>query len=446
MISLKLCSLQLCATTALSDLMQNLFITTIKNRENNWLDTCLLLTLSASIISFMSIKGGINTCYFITLALSLFYIKQTSSCLYRSQSLESLTPIIIALSLPIFAVFIGQMGRQEWLLRAYDAPSRMFLSIPILFLFTYKQINFSSILGLITPLALFVTLAAALIHPHESSLWPNRYTTSFVDPNSLGTYSVVLTGFCLTHLDLVNKKSRLYSLYLSGGFIAGLWLIMGSSTRISWLSLLFIFIMWYFFNRKKLSLKLSLCLLSGLTLAFIGAFFTFPPFNQRILSIFHEIISWLDHSNLDTSAGLRLSIWKISWQLFIHNPVFGYGDAGYDLFLNKPWFSNTASEAAKDMIACCGAHNELIANLLQSGIAGGISTVVLFIFPMMFFKSKLNHSDQDISKAAQMGVLFMGTLLICSSTLEVFHLKYLSTFSGWIIAGFSAQMTPPHPP
>ncbi len=408
--------------------------------DNKWLDSYLILVLLASILGFLSIKGMTNTCLFLLLIPSLFYIKKSTTYLIQTNRFNIIWPTLIALSLPVIAIFLSQFGRQDWLMRAYDGPSRMLFSIPILFFFIYKKVNFSHLLALASPLALWAIALSLFLHPEVVANELGRYATAFVRPNAFGTYTTVLTSFCLFHLTIPSKTSPIWRLYLASGFLIGLTLIIGSGTRGAWLAIPFILVIWLIFNFRTIRHYLPWLLILVIAFYFISSagFFTYP--GNRSSSGFYEIISWLNHSNVDSPTGLRLSIWKISWQLFLHNPLFGYGNKGYAAFLNEPWFSSTASEAAKGTLACCGTHNELLANTLRSGITGTLSVLFLFIAPFLLFAKNAKHKTPDIAKASQLGLAYITCLAICSISIEVFNLKYLSSFYGLIIAGLTAQI------
>ncbi len=408
--------------------------------DNKWLDSYLILVLFASILGFLSVKGMTNTCLFLLLIPSLFYIKKNTNYIIQSNRLRIIGPTVIALSLPVIAIFISQLGRQDWLMRAYDGPSRMLFSIPILFFLIYKKVNFSHLLALASPIALWIIALSLVLHPEIIANELGRYGTAFVRPNAFGTYTTVLTSFCLFNISSPSKSLIIWRLYQISGFLIGLALVIGSGTRGAWLAIPFILVIWLIYNFRALRYYLPWLLLLIIIFYFISSagFFTYP--GNRSSSGFYEIINWFNHSNVDSPTGLRLSIWKISWQLFLHNPLFGYGNKGYVAFLNEPWFSSTASAAAKGTLACCGTHNELLANTLRSGITGTLSILFLFIAPFSLFAKNARHLNPDIAKASQLGLAYITCLTICSISIEIFNLKYLSSFYGLIIAGLTAQI------
>jgi len=405
-----------------------------------WGDTLLTLLLLSCFILFLGVKSWSNTCFFLLLLPSLYYIKRSYSYTLQSREKVQLLFIFFAFALPIIATFISQLSRQDWLFRSYDSPSRFLFSILIFFYFTYKRINFSFLLGLTAPLALFITIGNIYFHPEVLLKWPGRLATSFVDPNTFGTYSLVLTSFCLFHLDTSFKTSKLWFFYQLTGFLVGLLLIIGSGTRGSWLAIPAVAFIWLFFNRNKINSSFIYIAITTLIISIVGSSIFFPQTIERFLSGINEISHWLDNTALDSSTGLRLSIWKISWQLFIHQPFFGYGNQGYVSFLNEPWFSSTATTAAKQIMICCGPHNELISSTLRAGLLGGFSVLGLFLIPSFLFVKNAFSQIPEIARASQIGLAFIACVAISSISMEVFHLKYTATFYGLMLAGLTAQI------
>ena len=266
--------------------------------------------------------------------------------------------IVFTLSLPIVAIFISQFGRQDWLFRSFDGPSRMFLSIPIFFLFIHKKIDYSLIIGLASPLAIVVLGLIVSLHPEIVTKELGRFATPFVRPIVFGSYTLVLTSFCLFHIDTTLKSSKLWFFYQLGGVILGSYLVIGSGTRGSWAAIPFIAFFWVSFNFRRMD-KTFIFIFISLLITFITALFFFPPdFNDRYLTGFYEINNWITGSNINTPAGYRLSMWKMVLQLFLHQPFFGYGETGFIPLMNEPWLNASSAEYAKQTLICCGAHNE----------------------------------------------------------------------------------------
>jgi O-antigen ligase len=131
-------------------------------------------------------------------------------------------------------------------------------------------------------------------------------------------------------------------------------------------------------------------------------------------------------------------MWQISWELFKHNPFYGYGDNGFRELLNEPWITSIASPEAREIILFNGPHNEFLANLIRSGFMGGLSVLCLFFIPLDLFWR--NRNIPQTSKASHLGLSFITCLIICSISSEVLTLKYTNTFYGLIIASLTAQI------
>jgi len=80
----------------------------IGRTENKWLDGYLIIILIISLTGFLSIKGLTNTCLFLLLAPSIFFIKRSFQYTIPLNKFNLLIPILITLALPTIAIFISQ--------------------------------------------------------------------------------------------------------------------------------------------------------------------------------------------------------------------------------------------------------------------------------------------------------------------------------------------------
>ncbi len=407
--------------------------------DSKWSDLFLVFLLVTSIVGFLTIKKWTNICLFLILILSFFYTKRIFIDLYKKDMLKRAMPIIIIFSLPIIAIFIGQLGRGDWLFRAFDGPSRIFLSIPILFLFMYKKINCSYLIGVVAPITMVVTLYSILIDPERISNGGGRYSTTFVDPNTLGTYSLLFTSFCLINMDLNYKSPKLWYIYQFIGTLAGFFIIIGTGTRGSWLAIPFILSLWVIFNYRKINKQFFLILISFVFLSSMTVFYYFPYSLDRISDFYSVLGNWDDFEKLDVSVHLRIYMWETAWQLFLQNPLFGYGDHNLAPFLDD--FLARQNALSMDItLNKHGPHNQILANALRSGIWGVISVLGLFVVPVIMFIRNINHNIESVARAAKLGVIYITCLFICSLSLEVFSLKYSFSFYGLLISGLIAQI------
>lgn len=406
----------------------------VGNPGNRYLDSYLQIVLASSILGYLSIKGWTNISLFLLLLPALLSIKAAWDSWKSPTLVADLRLVILCLALPVLAILISQSLRGVWLLRAYDGPARLLLSIPLFLYFGYKRLDFARLLRLSAPIALLLLVPVVHSHPDLIARWGNRFATPFVDPNAFGTYTLVLAAFCLLSVKPALTANPRWQVYLSlVGLTAGLYLVAGSETRGSWLTFPILLLLWLVLNRPHLGAKALAGLGSALILGLIFTLWFSPELSDRLFSSFRELLAWLDGSDPDTSTGQRLTMWRISWELFQHSPWAGYGDTGFLDYLDKPWIETISTVVARETFAGHGPHNELLANLLRSGVLGGIAALGLLFVPGCLF---WRHRNLESS---QLGLALITCLLFSGISIEVLTLKYTNSFYGIVIAGLTAQ-------
>ncbi len=408
-------------------------------------DFLIKAILLASPVFLMTTKGWTNGLLFLLFTLTSIGLIRFKSLIpkdFDQNQKKYVILIITSLAAGFFAIFITQGLRGEIILKAFDAPLRMLLCIPIFLYLCHKPLNIVRAAPYVLSLSFIATFIYLLQHPEVPAFWGGRFATKPVDPNAFGVYSTLILSLLLFSLSLnnpLNQKLRLCIATL--GLALGTYLVIGSGTRGAWLAIPFLLIAWGVINVKN-NLKLTL-LLSGLLLVttFIG-YSTFHNFQARIDSGFHEIHSWLFTTAKDTSAGIRLSMWQVTWELFQKNPFLGYGDSGYQHLLNDPNLIGNYSPIVLETIAKAGPHNEYIANLLRSGVFGGLAIVITLFAPFYVYLkslSRLPGTSVRTFNSNHLGLALFVCLAISSMSVEIFNLKYTSSLYGLLIAMIYSQ-------
>ncbi len=408
-------------------------------------DFLIKAILLASPIFLMTTKGWTNGLLFLLFTLTSIGLIRFKSLIpkdFDQNQKKYVILIITSLAAGFFAIFITQGLRGEIILKAFDAPLRMLLCIPIFLYLCHKPLNIVKAAPYVLSLSFTATFIYLLQHPEVPAFWGGRFATKPVDPNAFGVYSTLILSLLLFSLSLnnpLNQKLRLCIATL--GLALGTYLVIGSGTRGAWLAIPFLLIAWVIINVKN-NLKLTL-LLSGLLLVttFIG-YSTFHNFQARIDSGFDEIHSWLFTTAKDTSAGIRLSMWQVTWELLQKNPFLGYGDSGYQHLLNDQNLIGNYSPIVLETIAKAGPHNEYIANLLRSGVFGGLAIVITLFAPFYVYLkslSRLPGTSVRTFNSNHLGLALFVCLAISSMSVEIFNLKYTSSLYGLLIAMIYSQ-------
>ncbi len=403
---------------------------------NNPLDLAIKSLLIISPIFFISTRGWINGVLFTTSLLSVAYLLKTKSfipsTLTRIQK-NRVFLVLLTLSIGFIAILISQLLQHNIRMKPYDAPLRMVLCIPIFLYLLHQPLSTYKTLPYALSLSTIVTLATILLYPEIPQFWGGRFATKHADPNAFGAYITLITTLIFFSIDpkeIFNKK--LESSIKLVGFLIGVYLVAGSGTRGAWLSIPFLFLAWFLYHVRK-DIKGALIISFIMILACLISYQLLENLQARVNSGFTEVFSWLYTQNKDTSAGIRFSMWEITIDLLFERPFSGFGDLGYQSYLNNPIFAEKYSPIVIETMAKAGPHNEYLANLLRSGIWGGISVLVILVIPLFVLTSKLGTNDSFAYSMLQ-GIALFICLAITSLSIEIFNLKFTSSFYALIVA------------
>lgn len=409
--------------------------------SDNFLDLTIKSLLISSPLFFITTRGWINGILFITSLLTIFYLLKIRSLIPQNLSnlqQNRISWVLIFLSIGFFAILLSQLFQQNLKLKPYDAPLRMVLCIPIFLYLLHRPLAISKYLTYLLSSSLFIALIAIYLNPEIQHFWGGRFATKPADPNAFGAYITCMTAlvfFSISPKEIFSAKPQ--SIFKLFGFLTGVYLVAGSGTRGAWLSIPFLFLAWFFYHIRK---DLKLTLLTGIitVISCLFAYQFLEGLQARVNSGFSEVFSWLFTHNKDTSAGIRFSMWKITVDLFLERPFSGFSDLGYQNYLSRDIFTKSYSQIVIDTMAKAGPHNEYLANLLRSGIWGGISTISVFAIPLYVLSTKVSKSDVS-QRLMLLGLALFICLTITGLSIEIFNLKFTSSFYALIVAMLCAE-------
>ena len=399
----------------------------------------------------MSVRHGVHVFLFLLLFIAFFQIYKRNYHFLNLQPSESRL-IIAIFSAPILAVFISQLFRGAMYLPAFDGPARILAAGVVCLYLRRSDIPYLKILEFAIPLSLITTFVSFQVYPEASSLlWGGRYATYFVDPNSLGSQSLILGLMSLMLIRPLGHEPPYLLILKLAGFGIGLYLTIGSGSRGGWMMTPFIFLQMILvrvgdINRSAVPDK-SKMWTQTVWIFLVILFFTLILFyfseklSLRIYSAYFEIRNWLTGENLDSSAGTRLSIWRFSLQFASESLLFGYGEEKNMMqFLSNSPLNIPANEIAINTMALTGPHSDILSKLLSSGLFGLIAYLCLLFIPFYFFYTHRNSPIMDKKRAARIGMYYITGVFIAGLSNEQLSLKYLCTFYGLMTATLLAQV------
>jgi O-antigen ligase len=400
----------------------------------------MLLALGLFPLLYMTLRSWTNAFVFVLFFLAIFYLVKNPQSIQRALQDSASKWIIFTLGSPLLAIFISQSFRQEYSSTAFDGPSRILFTALLFIYLKDRQINFTQLIEWIIPISLIICLAAYILNPAASAMWNNRAATYFVDTITFGTYCLILGFICLISIHInPNKEYPLLTILKVIGFLIGCYLAIKSQSRSAWTAAiaLLIYLSFVRFHKKHPTYPWILMALGAVAIA--AVYKLSPDVHLRVNGGIQEVVTYFRANNFDTSLGLRISMIRVASNLIIENPLSGLKD-GIMPALNtigsiKPFYT----DLLQFMITKTGTHTEILAQGVRSGIWGLISSTALFFVPGWIFLTRISHQSARIRTAAIIGFTLVLGLFIASLTIQVFNLKYTSSFYALMIAALAAQ-------
>ncbi|MHB8346978.1 MAG: O-antigen ligase family protein [Acidiferrobacterales bacterium] len=401
----------------------------------NSLDSFLFLLSALIPAAYLTVRGLLGSAGILLLLTSTMILWREQSVRTQLAKIRNLRLILVSMALPTVALLIADPLRLDIHLRDFDGPSRMLLVIPIFFAFYVRKIDFSKAILLALPLGLITIFLYAIISHHEYA--GNRLTVAHMNPILWGDTAMVLGFMCLFSIqpaDSIAKKA-----YLAIGLLVGVVMSILSQSRGGWVAGGALFLLWIWLHRKAMPPFRVAAILIGCTVAFVGLYQFSGIVHYRVDTAINGVHGWMTGRDPDSPTGYRLTMWKIGLYLFLKHPLLGYGDHQLSPYLNSPYIKSFADPVSIHGIQCCGPHNEIIAQLLRSGIFGILSLAGTYFIPLYFFGKALIRSAGKNVAASQAICLIVG-YFVSALTIEMLTLKVAWTFYALFMAGLMSNV------
>jgi len=399
-------------------------------------------------VTFLTVRHGVHVSLFALLLSAAYQLWHIGAKNIQLDYPRDFFILFIFLGL-LLSVLISQIFRGAIHPAAFDGPSRI-LFAGIVFVFLVQlNIQFFRVLSIAIPLGLICVFLSVQLNP--GAYWGERYATYFVDPNTLGSQTFILSLLSLLMIGWGGKKSTvLIALQVLGGLL-GLYVSIGSGSRGGWLTAPFILLLILLLRfgdishagqpqKQKMWLQ-TIAVSIAIFLVFLMGFYFSEKLSTRIISGYFEILHWFSGANLDTSAGTRLSIWKFGFQFANESLLFGYGEEKNMMQVLKDSPLNiAANETAINTMALTGPHSDILSKLLSAGLFGLGAYLSLLFVPFSIFWKQRNAQDFNVKQAARIGLFYITGIFIAGLSNEQLSLKYLCTFYGLMIAVLLAQV------
>ncbi|MGB6054508.1 MAG: O-antigen ligase family protein [Burkholderiaceae bacterium] len=361
---------------------------------------CLLVMRRAGNIGF----------YSLLLLAAIAGVGRLRPAGYRfSALLREYWPLHLAMAGMVLAIFINQLVLQNFVIKTYDYPSRMFFFAVLLWvtlLLPYgwmKQLQWAYVAGAL----------AAAVHMYVTTQGGTfRGYVYFMPIIELAQMSQLLGFFALLTIgyEVGNRTWRRIGIalkLLAGA--AGIYAAYLSQTRGAWLSIPVCVLIAAVILGRRISRRRMLALVAALLLLLTALFASSSLVHQRVDEVRHDLTQYYEKANPVTSVGVRLQLWAGSWLLFLEHPAVGVGREGYSaamLELERRGILTPESSHQPH------SHNEILYNMVTLGSPGLLAILCLYLVPGAYFLRAAGHADREIRVTAGMGLILCSGFLI----------------------------------
>ncbi len=411
----------------------------VRRRGALAIDALIVSASACYVVLFLTVRGATNACFFVLVLLALLHLARQRAAFADAWRIDGSRMLFSALASLFVAAVAAKLLRGEFNHLDLNVPARFLLAALLLLYLTAKRIQFVRVLAFALPLATLAAIAFAPLDPEMAGRWHGRFATSFVDPNTLGSYAVILTFMTLLTLDAPRLSSPWQRGLGIAGIIAGLLLAMLAASRGGWLAIVPLAALWLHFRPQRGIARRAWQVLAVLAIIAVVAVVV-PEIAARWTGSVGEFRRWLDGSAPANPVGHRLDIWKLSLALFVSSPLVGYGWSGVPAQLARPEFAAAASPEIVHILIHGGPHNDLLTMALSSGVFGIAAFLALLFVPAAFFWRRRVVATGDARLACELGVCLTVGVFVCGLSNEMLSLKYLVSFYGLTVAGLAAQV------
>jgi O-antigen ligase len=298
------------------------------------------------------------------------------------------------------------------------------------------------VLSVIFPMVALITLPFA-----HCEIVPGRFSTRLIGVTDFGEQICLFGTFIFLTLLLLTPRSKALLSLLVVSLIASCFMAFRTQTRGGWIAIPVVLLILPFVYRgpKVRIIVASLAILVAIAVVSISS----PALRSRISSVYSEPMAVLNGTQQATSAGARLPMLIISWELIKQRPIWGWGpnsayrEAVYALdpkiYHMPPEGYVNREDPRQTLVENC-AHNQYVMDWLRGGILSITSTILLLGIPLVIFSLNLRGATGVSYLAACMGISMVACYAVFSLTEGPFGLKVFWSFYGFMIAALASQL------
>lgn len=402
-------------------------------------DRFVLALLALGMAGYFVLKGWLNG------MLVLVGLMAALHCLRHRESARSLLRrtdvrwMLAALGSPLLAVVLVALAHQELVPRYFDAPVRMLLAFAILLYLASRRLDPGPLAALSLSIA---TLACAvlifLVPAAKAHFWEGRFATYFIDPLFLSQHIMIAGFVSLYSLNAWGRDPGILRALKLAAVAAALAISVGTQSRTGWVMVPVLLVVWLVGIRRRASARSVAGAVAVVALSCIAVYWASSTVHVRIDQVALDIRTYLDGTWRDSSIGVRLSLYRANWILFLQHPWTGWGYSSLPDLKTLPAVAPFYTPLFEHNFVQSGGHNEFLQAMMRMGTVGLLSRLLLFLVPLWVFARAARSADRTRRVNGYFGLVVVIGYLTASASTEVINLIHAASFYALLVAVFAA--------
>lgn len=361
---------------------------------------CVFLYLSLLLTTARGYSIGLG----LLLLLSLWALTQVKTIQLKRSDYVLLFALLAAGSIQVVVLTYNGASWSE-----LDLPLRYIAVIPILLLCLHYPPTFSGLFGGVWVGAVLTAILAA----SELST-PYARATGFTGGIQFGNLGLLLgvfaLGIALFGLEAKKHTSFVVLAFVAG--VAGVFVSIASGSRGGWVALPVVVLVFYgAYVKRQNALRLGVFVILG-ALLLLGAASQIPSIKTRVDQVQTNLIEY-KKGNVNTSIGVRLSLWQAELQLIAQRPLTGWNKAQHAVALENMVKQHKVDETSSKL---ANSHNTFLELWIYTGLFGLLGVLFLFGVAGYGFLIKIRSSNPYTKFAAVSGLNLVLSYMIFSQT------------------------------
>ncbi len=321
--------------------------------------------------------------------------------------------------------------------------ARLLLVIPIIFLcarirLTQDWLWYAMAIGAITA-GLF-----ALYESWQMGVFKNTAYRAhgMTGPMIFGHLSLTMGFMTIAGWGFFKEQGQRYLIIPSLALILGLVASFLSGTRGAWIAIPALSLLYFWFMRRRGMRQWHITIILMVLGSIIAAGYLFPQtgIKKRIDIAQKEIeLLFAADKKLTTVEGVeggvdvRLKMWSAAWKIFLENPLLGVGEGMYQEKVRE--FAESDNRYKKIVkYGFKDPDNEYFYTLVNRGLLGLISLLLLFLFPAWMFYKAASSESPTLARLGLAGLVLIVAYMHFCMTKSVLSVSVELNFFSFSLA------------